>query len=112
MLVLYCLLCIVFESRRSLIKLELRNLIKNFWRCRIHVKSSKLHVPGNKALQIVNGEVKHFASPMNHSSEDSNRSFGDMYFIDPVDANERRLSNEFGKGCDPDLLKQLDSILR
>ena len=60
---------------------------------------------------IVNGEVKHLLSPADRG-DPGTKLYGECYTIDPLIANEMRTSTGFGSDCYPEILLQLDTIIR
>ena len=60
---------------------------------------------------IVNGEMKHFLSPMNATLQRHN-GYGELYVMDPEDAKAHRAISSVSQGCDQELLCELDLTLR
>jgi hypothetical protein len=59
---------------------------------------------------IVYGEVKHLLSPLDRGGD--TRLYGECYTIDPSIANEMPRSQDSGAVCDPDILRELDAVIR
>ena len=60
---------------------------------------------------IVNGELKHFLSPLSRNKE-TTPCFGELYVMDPEVATAHRLERGGAFDCDRDLLLELDCAIR